>query len=280
MPNEAGDGSAEASGPVAACEPHHLRAGALPGPEFQRGILRDLGVIEGVEARSIGPFRIQVGVRDEAYHVRLDEQFKRYRHGEIEPRDAVEEIKAALKLPGAAIEAAGPFPRLARPEALDAATHRLPCPFDPDLVVFFVRELPTGHLPISVAELRAGWSGAAEGLLDESLANLSQRSAALSPSRQGEGVALNIGFASGDGFDAARLLLPGLAEALGAQLPGRAHFGIPSRDLLMGVGDADPDFLSDAGEHLRARHASAGAEALSPRWYVLDAAGRLAIAPG
>ncbi|MCB9176618.1 MAG: hypothetical protein H6648_05600, partial [Caldilineae bacterium] len=138
----------------------------------------------------------------------------------------------------------------------------------------------TGHLPIGVAELRAGWSGRAEGLLDEALANLGERSAALSASRRGEGAARNIGFASGDGFDAARLLLPGLAETLGAWLPGRAHFGIPSRDLLMAVGDADPAVLSDAGEYLRSCHARAGAEALSPHWYQLDAAGRLAIAPG
>lgn len=257
------------------CEPDHLRADALAGPAFQREILRALTEIPEIEARSLGPFRIQVRARQEFYQVRLDEQFKRYRHVEIEVEDALEEIKAALKLPGAAIEAAGPFPRLARPETLADETYRVVCPFDPDLAVFFVRELPHGHLPLTTAEVRSGWSGPAERLLDESLANLAERTERVSATSQGEGDTLSIGFASGDGFDAARLLLPEFGEALRAWLPGRPHVAIPSRDLLMAVGDADPEHLAGARDHVRQAYEQAGDLALSPRWYRIDEQGRL-----
>jgi hypothetical protein len=278
MPSTSHGQSNEAStnlSPEETCNPESLRPDALPGPAFQRGILRALVDNPAVEARSLGPFRIQVETRDEAYQVRLDEQFKRYRHRELELEDAIEEIKAALKLPGSAIEAAGPFPRLARPESLDPATYREPCPFDPELVVFFVRELPTSHMPLTAGEVRSGWSGAPERLFPDALANLGERTETVSATSQGQGDELTIGFASGDGFDAARLLLPSLCEALDAWLPGRSLVAIPSRDLLMAIGDSDPDFVAAARAHVQATFESAGEHALSPRWYQITPEGSL-----
>jgi hypothetical protein len=268
-----------ASDPVA-CDPndahgHGLRPDALPGPAFQRGILQALLELPDVSAASAGPFRIQVGHGALQLQLRLDELFKRYRHAEIELVDAVEEIKAGLKLPGAAIEAAGPFPRLARPDRLDPAIYRETCPFDPQLCIFYVRELAHGHVPLLGAEVRGGWSGAPERLAREALANLAERNAEVPAEQRGEEAERTVGYASGDGFDAARLLLPGLAEAMDAWLPGRGHFGIPTRDLLMAVGDEDPEFLAGAGAHLRETYRHAGELALSEGWYVLDAEGRL-----
>lgn len=267
------------------CDPndahgHGLRPDALPGPAFQRGILQALIELPEVSAASAGPFLIQVGHGALRLQIRLDELFKRYRHAEIELADAVEEIKAGLKLPGAAIEAAGPFPRLARPDRLDPAIYREACPFDPQLCVFYVRELPHGHVPLLTAEVRGAWSGAPERLAQEALTNLAARNAEVPAEQRGEGAERTVGYASGDGFDATRLLLPGLAEAMDAWLPGRARFGIPSRDLLMAVGNEDPDFLAGAGAHLRETFQQAGDLALSESWYALDDEGRLTLLEG
>jgi hypothetical protein len=290
------------------CDPHtDLQPDALPAPAFQRAVLAGIGAYPGVAGTSLGPFRIRVSsstadtdtdtdtdteIRtDLNAEVHLDELFKDYRHGRIAVGGAVEEIAAALGLPGAAARAAGPFPRLARRGELDPGICHQPCPFDPELVVYYVRELPHSrrHVPIRAAELPlngVGADGAGSGevwadaaaLHAAALAKLSERTHQVPADSQGEGARLVIGYNSGDGFDAARALLPDLMGALAGWLPGRMHVALPTRDLLFAVGDADPEFLAGARAHARQAY-EAGPERLSALWYVWGADG-LAVMDG
>lgn len=253
----------EASG----CDGRGLSPDSLPAPEFQRGILSVLGAVPGVRAQSLGPFRIQTRHGDERWELRLDELFKRHRHGELTVEEAAREVQAAMRLPAARDLAAGPYPRLGRAEALHSTTLRLPCPFDPELAVFFVWELPHGHIPLTQVDLDRDHGGRWVDLLDEALAALNLRSQDTPPHSQGEGDRLVLGFVSGDGFDAARALLPELLEALQGCLTGRLHLIIPSRDLFMVLGDADPEFLAGAAAHARQLYGQAGEERISPRLY-------------
>lgn len=259
------------------CDPQtDLRPDALPAPAFQRAVLAGIGAYPGVAGRSQGPFRIRVSITvdgteirsDRHAEVHLDELYKDYRHGRITVAGAVEEIAAALGLPGVAVPAAGPFPRLARPGDIDPGIYQQPCPFDPALVVYYVRELPHSgrHMPLGTAEIQA--YGADAGALHAmALANLSERTRQVPADSQGEAARLVIGFNSGDGFDAARALLPDLMGALAGWLPGRMHLALPTRDLLFAVGDADAEFLAGARAHGREAY-EAGPERLSARWYV------------
>lgn len=259
--------------PSAAAEQPHgcdglgLRPDSLPAPQFQRRILELLAAVPGVQARSLGPFQIQTQHGDQRWDLRLDELFKRHRHGELTADEAAREVQAAMRLPEAEDLAAGPFPRLARVEALHPSTLRLPCPFDPDLAVFFVWELSHGHIPLTQVDLDRDHGGRLVDLLDGALAALSARTQEQPPQSQGEGDRLVLGFVSGDGFDAARALLPELLEALQGCLTGRLHLIIPSRDLFMVLGDADADFLSGAAAHARQLYGQAGDERLSSRLY-------------
>ncbi len=273
--------------PDPVCDPQaDLRPDALPAPAFQQAVLAALGATAGVTAAGLGPFRIQVTYRGPTggvspgmdvggdavdAEVRLDAWFKDYRHGRVEVADVVGEIRAGLRLPGAGALAAGPFPRLARRGTLDATVFARPCPFDPDLVVFYVRELAHSHVPLTRADVDLGWPDA-DALHAEALAKLGERTRRVPADSQGEGTQLVIGYNSGDGFDAARALLPDLMRALAAWLPGRMHVALPTRDLLFAVGDADPEFLAGARAHARESFA-AGAERLSPAGYVLGEAG-------
>lgn len=249
------------------CDGHCLSPDSLPAPQFQRRVLGLLAAVPGVQARSLGPFQIRTQHGEQRWDLRLDELFKRHRHGELTAEEAAREVEAAMRLPQAQDLAAGPFPRLARADALHPSTLRLPCPFDPDLAVFFVWELPHGHIPLTQVDLDRDQGGRLADLVNGALAALSARTQDLPPLTQGEGDRLLLGYVSGDGFDAARALLPELLEALQGCLTGRLHLVIPSRDLFMALGDADPDFLAGAAAHARQLYAQAGDVRLSPRLY-------------
>lgn len=263
----------EAIGAAPACDVDRLRSDALPAPVFQRAVLELLAAVEGVEARGLGPFQIQVEHAGASWRLRLDELFKRYRHAEIDVADAAEEVKAAARLPGARIAAGGPFPRLGRMAALDPGTLRLPCPFDADLAIFFVWELPHGHIPLTDVDLRRDFDGDLERLTAEAFKGLSDKTTQVPAESQGEAAQRVLGYVSGDGFDAARALLPELLAALTEWIPGRLHILIPTRDLLMVLGDEDPAFLAEGRAHARSLFEAAGEERLSPRLYALTESG-------
>ncbi|HQZ70993.1 MAG TPA: hypothetical protein PK826_06690 [Anaerolineae bacterium] len=264
------DGS---TGVAPGCDGDRLRPDALPAPVFQRAVLSLIGEVEGAEARSLGPFQIQLDHDGACWRLRLDELFKRYRHGEIEVADAAEEIKAAARLPGARLVAAGPLPRLARAASLDPSTLRLPCPFDPELSVFFVWELPHAHIPLTALDLRREYGGDLERLQEEAFDRLADKTTQIPAESQGEDARRALGYVSGDGFDAARSLLPELLLAMAEWVPGRLHFIIPTRDLLLVLGDEDPAYPAEGAAHARALFEAAGEERLSPKLYVLTGQG-------
>jgi hypothetical protein len=220
--------------------------------------------------RSEAPFRIEV-VRDQrSVHVRLDTMYKRYRHGEVETAALVEEIKAALGHPNAAVETLGPFPRLVRADRLDPMAIAVPCPFDAELAVQFVRELPHGFLGLGPDEASA-WASA-DALLREASANLLERTQRLEIEGRGGGAQLTMGYATGDGYDAARTLLTDHLRAMSEWLEGSPLVAIPSANMLMLLGDADIDFVAEARSYVADTY-ERDAEPLSPHLYELATEG-------
>jgi hypothetical protein len=145
-----------------------------------------------------------------------------------------------------------------------------PCPFDPELAVYFVHGLPSGHVPL----LEAGAGGPA-ALWDEAIGQLRQLTLERPAEMAGEGGARVVRYAVGDGLDAARLLLPDLPEALAAWLSGRPLAAVPCRDLLLLVGDADEELLAGLRDEVAARYAR-DPYPLSPRWFRLEGSGSAA----
>ncbi len=257
----------------AACDGTRLRADGLAAPEFQRAVLASLAARPDLAPVSLGPFRVRVTYGQRAFEVRLDELFKRHRHGEVTPDDAAEEIKAALGVPGAAVRAAGPFPRLVPVADVPPGAHTLPCPFDPALAIFFVRTLPSGHVPLRSTDVADG-----SELWSRALANLRDLTLPLPVEADGEGPALVLRFATGDGLDAARALLGDLMLTMAGWVQGRAHVALPARDLLVMVGDADPAALAATRSWVAECHAH-DPFPLSPRWYGVAPNGALCPPP-
>lgn len=253
----------DAPPPGRACDGSQLRPDALSAPAFQRALLGLLAATPGLAVHGLGPFRIRVFHQQTSYDVRLDELYKRYRHAVLDLPEAVEELKAAVGVPGSAVLARGPYPRLARAGDVPPSAWRKACPFDPDLALFFVRELPSGHIPLAASEVPDP-----PALVEAALANLRQRSFETPGDAEGEGAALCLRYQAGDGFDAARLLLPDLLGTMAGWLSGRLLAAVPCRDLLLVLGDGDPAVVAAARAEVTERYAR-DPYPLSPRWYTL-----------
>ncbi len=85
------------------------------------------------------------------------------------------------------------------------------------------------------------WALAEELLHQRAIANLRQRTTP--PRISGTGRRSLLIWASQDGYDATRLLLPDLLQPFARQLGGTVVFGVPTRDLLIGFGDDDNDIF-------------------------------------
>lgn len=253
-----------------------LRTDGFDAPGFQRAVLDGLRGVEGLTVADVKPFVVRLRYNDQPYVIQLDAVFKRYRHGELDVGDAVEELKAALGVPGAAIDAAGPYPRLARYGAVPAGAYHVPCPFDLDLAVFFVRVLPNGHIPLTPSDVARDWHGEGEALMAAALGHLAERTQGIPADGFGEGDDLVLAWHTGDGLDAAAVLLDDLLDALSGWVPGMLHIGVPSRDVLLACGDADATHLATVADDVRATFEQAGDEAISGRMYRW-AGGRLVV---
>ncbi|MBA3946262.1 MAG: DUF1444 family protein [Herpetosiphonaceae bacterium] len=93
----------------------------------------------------------------------------------------------------------------------------------------------------------ASWGLAEELVHQQALTNLRQRTTP--PRISGTGHHSLLIWASNDGYDATRLLLPELLQPFARQLGGNVVLGVPSRDLLLGFGDDDSIIF----EHLAAQ---------------------------
>lgn len=267
----AGDVDSAADAAAAGCE-ERLRQDGLSAPAFQRAVLDGLRAVDGLTVSDVRPFVVRVSYDQQPFVIQLDAVFKRYRHGELEAIDAVEELKAALGVPGAAIVAAGPYPRLAARSSIAPGIFTLPCPFDGALAVFFVRALPNGHIPLTAVEVARDWGDDGAALMAAGLGHLAERTEGIPADGFGDGDQLVLAWHTGDGLDAAAALLDDLVAALAEWVPGTLHIGVPSRDLLLACGDADPSHLASVAADVRAAFDGAGDEAISDRLYRWDGA--------
>ncbi|MEO8083822.1 MAG: hypothetical protein ABI780_08375 [Ardenticatenales bacterium] len=269
--DEAAASPAPASPASADCE--ELLPDSLTAPAFQRAVLEGLRAIDGLTVHDVRPFVVRVQYAEQPFVIQLDAVYKRYRHAELETVDAIEELKAALGVPGAAITAAGPYPRLAARSSVAPGIFTLPCPFDDSLAVFFVRALPNGHIPLTPAEVGRDWHGDGAALMAAALEHLGVRTQGVPADGFGDGDQLVLAWHTGDGLDAAAALLPDLLNALAEWVPGTLHVGVPSRDLMLACGDADAGHLASVADDVRAAFDGAGDAAISGRLYRWDGAG-------
>jgi len=244
----------------------------LTAPAFQRAVLGALAAVEGLEVVAARPFVLQLAYSGARYTVRLDEHFKRHRHGEMDPGAAAEQVQAALGVPGAAALRDGPYPRLLRREALPEGAPSRPCPFDEELAEVLVWRLPLGHVPLGADELAAWRPGQDPWTLARE--NLRERTERIGASGGGEGAGLVVRYHAGDGLDAAAVLLDDLLRAMAGWVSGRLHVAIPTRDDLLAFGDADRDLAGNVAAAV-AEAFAASPDRLSPRVYALADDGRL-----
>jgi hypothetical protein len=206
---------------------------------------------------------------------------KAYRHGELTVQGAVAEVAMAAGAPGADVlardaglaqtSAAGPFPKLmsrSRMPALPPHAVLRPCSFDADLVIGYVRTLPHGQLPITLPEVAERWPQV-DDLHAEALRELEAATTRDGLEGMGWGAELVMGYALGDGHDAARALLGELLEPVRAWLEGNVLVAIPCRDVLMAFGDADAGFVEEARAHI-AELVRSDPQPLSARLYRLE----------
>jgi hypothetical protein len=273
---------------VIAAEHHHaLAADSLDAAAFQRAVLDGLSGLRNTEAVALAPFRVRVRVRDrQDLYIRLDGMAKAHRHGELSVEAAVAEIALAAGAPGAEAlaaragvtqtEPAGPFPKLMRRDAmpeLPPQTLLRPCDFEQDLVVGYVRTLPHGQIPLTLPEVAERWQ-AVDDLHAEALHQLQAVTRGVELQGLGAGAEVALGFATGDGHDAARALLSGVLAEASALLEGGTLAAVPCRDLLLLIGDGDARFTAEARDHV-AEIYRVDAHPISPHFYQLGADGRL-----
>ncbi len=244
-----------------------LRANPLTAIEFQRRILQALVEEPGITLESARPFTARLRREERAYTIRLDGAFRRYRHGEVEPEQAAEEIKAALGVPGIDIQREGPFPRLERRENLPPGVFALDCDFDPALVVSFVWALPYGLVPLEEHDVAREWPDLS-ALWKQALEQLGRRTETAPASGSGEGSTLLLRWSHGDGLDAAAMLLPDLRAEAAGWVEGSLLMAAPARDMLVAIGDADPDHVARIADEVREAYERLP-EPISPRLYAV-----------
>lgn len=117
------------------------------------------------------------------------------------------------------------------PEAFLAQLPLAERPFAPGVRVGLVIDAPSGYRYARQDELEA-WGVGLDRALEVALDNLTTRSHGL-PIHAGTGADRVLMLASGDGYDAARVLLPRWRELAAEHLGLPFRFGIPNRDFLI-----------------------------------------------
>ena len=123
-------------------------------------------------------------------------------------------------------------------------------PFADDLVVSYVIDLGDTDLYVS-KERFADWKVTEEDAHAHAVANLEAMSSgiAAAPRKDDKGAILNLRMS--DGYDASRLILPGLRGRLLDSLGSPFYAGVPARDLLMVWSKGDAKFQSTMADIVR-----------------------------
>lgn len=116
-------------------------------------------------------------------------------------------------------------------------------PFLADLMICYVVDEPESVAYVNEDHLKA-WQVLETTLHNTALDNLRKKT--LQPGMAqviGAGDQMLCIYATGDGYDAARILLGDVLAEWAALLPGRLVLGIPNRDFLIGFSDSDHEVL-------------------------------------
>ena len=123
-------------------------------------------------------------------------------------------------------------------------------PFVDDLVVSYVIDLGDKDLYVSKDRF-AEWRVTRDEVHANAVANLEKMSSGIAadPRRDDKGAILNLRFS--DGYDASRLVLPGLRSRLLAEFGSPFYAGVPARDLLIVWSKGEDKFQKDMAEIVR-----------------------------
>lgn len=124
-------------------------------------------------------------------------------------------------------------------------------PFLADLLIAYVIDEPTSVAYITEQHLDR-WQISQHELHEQAIANLKRRTEERGNyTVAGEGAQRLIVCNTQDGYDATRLLLPGLLAGWRDQFPGQMVIGVPNRDFLVVFSDADRQILASVAHQVQ-----------------------------
>lgn len=127
-------------------------------------------------------------------------------------------------------------------------------PFVNDTVVVFVTDLPQMTVSITTEQMLK-WGVCIDEVEEVAMENLDHYAPELEiqfvESKEGGKAAI---ISEQDGYDAARLLLPGLYRRLAPQLGGNFYVAIPARDMFVALSATPPEFVERVAERVGQDH--------------------------
>lgn len=124
-------------------------------------------------------------------------------------------------------------------------------PFLADLIIAYVIDEPGSVAYINERHLER-WEVSEHDLHNQAVENLRLRTEERGNyTVVGEGAQRLVVFNTQDGYDATRLLLPGLIQRWRRDFPGRMVIGVPSRDFLIIFSDAEAQILANVANQIQ-----------------------------
>ncbi len=128
-------------------------------------------------------------------------------------------------------------------------------PFSTRVNVAVVADFPTSYMYLRMTDVER-WEVSADELFDLARDNLRKRSAQLAVNATETGRNALMIVATGDGYDAARILLPELQQVFASRFGETFRVGIPNRDFLICWGlDCDPGLHERVVSQIEKDHA-------------------------
>ena len=145
-------------------------------------------------------------------------------------------------------------------------------PFATGVAVGIVADFPQTYAYVRKVDLER-WDVSSRELYELALENLEAISGSIDIQLIGGGPETFLAIDSGDGYDAARILIPGLQDFIASHLGETFRFGMPNRDFLICWRlDCSPDFHQQLATKIAEDH-SERPYALSPSVFVRNSEG-------
>ncbi|MCW1923788.1 DUF1444 family protein [Luteolibacter arcticus] len=152
-------------------------------------------------------------------------------------------------------------------------------PFATGIAVGIVADFPQSYAYVRQVDLER-WKISPEELHEIALENLEAISRDIDVHLSKNDAETILAIDSGDGYDAARILIPGLQDFIASHLGETFRFGIPNRDFLICWRlDCSPEFHRQLGGKIAEDHAERP-YALSPSVFVRNSEGNFHEQPG